>query len=73
MEPINAPADRLQTVHIDMVGKLPVAYVGDHNNLLPYKYVLTYIDRATRRIEAIPLVDTTATSVANAFLSGWVS
>ena len=52
---------------------MPVAYVGDSNNMLHYKYVLTCIDRATRWIVVILLVDTTATSVANAFISGWVS
>ena len=53
VERINAPASRFQTVHIDIVGPLPVAYVGDSNNMLPYKHILKCIDRATRWIERI--------------------
>ena len=66
-------SDRFQTVHIDIVGPLPTAYCTDHNYPLPYRYLLTCIDRATRWTEAIPLIDTTASSVALAFVSGWIS
>ncbi|XP_045119660.1 uncharacterized protein K02A2.6-like, partial [Portunus trituberculatus] len=40
---------------------------------LPYRYLLTCIDRATRWVEAIPLIDITASSTAVAFVAGWVS
>lgn len=70
---ISAPTDRFQTVHIDIVGPLPPAKVSHYPYPLPYNYILTCIDRATRWTEAIPLVDTTAASVAIAFVSGWVS
>ena len=66
-------SDRLISVHIDIVGPLPTAYATDHHFPLPYRYLLTCIDRSTRWTEAIPLIDTTASSVALAFVSGWVS
>lgn len=71
--PISSPSDRFQCVHIDIVGPLPPASVPDSTYFLPYKYLLTCIDRSTRWAEAIPLINTTAKSVAIAFLTGWIS
>lgn len=73
VEPISAPSDRFQTVHIDIVGPLPPATLPTCPFPLPYRYLLTCIDRATRWTEAIPLTDITAQSVAIAFTNGWVS
>lgn len=73
IEPISAPTDRFETVHIDIVGPLPTASHPDTPYPLPFRYILTCIDRATRWPEAIPLTDITASSVALAFTSGWVS
>ena len=39
----------------------------------PFRYLLTCVDRATRWVEAVPLVSVTAESVASAFLDTWVS
>ena len=39
----------------------------------PYKYVLTYIDRATRWTEAIPMTDVSVATVAVSFLEVWIS
>lgn len=63
---------RFQYVHLDLVGPLPaVSEPGVGGGT--YRYLLTMIDRATRWVECVPLVDITAQSVAFAFLNGWVS
>lgn len=59
------PDGRFEHVHIDIIGPLP-AVQG-------YKYCLTMIDRFTRWLEAIPLQNITADTVAKAFYTGWVS
>lgn len=58
-------ADRLEHVHIDIVGPLPISD--------GYRYLLTMIDRATKWPEACPLEDITAEKVANAFYDGWIA
>ncbi len=73
VSPISTPTDRFQTVHIDIVGPLPPATLPNYPYPLPYSYLLTCIDRATRWTEAIPIIDTTASSVAIAFVAGWIS
>ncbi|GBN94563.1 Transposon Ty3-I Gag-Pol polyprotein [Araneus ventricosus] len=56
---------RFTHVHIDVVGPLPPS----RNN----RYLLTCIDRFTRWVEAVPMVDQAATTIAQAFLQEWVS
>ncbi|GBM86896.1 hypothetical protein AVEN_207405-1 [Araneus ventricosus] len=51
---------RFTHVHIDVVGLLPPS----RNN----RYLLTCIDRFTRLVEAIPMVDQAATTIEQAFL-----
>src|SRR5271167_4259944 len=59
------PSGRCRHVHLDIVGPLPS--VGGK------QYVLTFIDRFTRWPEAAVLPSITASSVARAFISTWVS
>ena len=69
----NLPSQRFETVHIDIVGPLPVAKNPTDSFISPYRYLLTCVDRATRWLEAAPLEDITAASVAVAFVNTWVS
>ena len=59
------PDCRFDSIHVDIVGPLPPSK--------GYTYLFTCIDRHTRWLEAIPMVDATADSCASALLTGWIS
>ncbi|UYV82299.1 hypothetical protein LAZ67_21001652 [Cordylochernes scorpioides] len=59
------PDERFSTVHIDLIGPFPPSNV--------YVYCLTCIDRFTGWIEAIPIRNETAETVARAFYEGWIT
>ena len=67
------PSERFTTVHIDIVGPLPPSKRHGESFTSSSRYLLTCIDRATKWVEATPLSEITAASVAAAFLDCWVS
>ena len=62
---VRGVGDRFGSVHVDLVGPLPVSE--------GYRYLFTMIDRYTRWIEAVPLVTMTAEECAKALLRSWIS
>ena len=66
-------SDRFETVHVDIVGPLPPSTSHGQSFSSPFRYLLTCIDCVTRWVEAAPLADISAASVASAFVDVWVS
>ena len=56
---------RFEHVHIDVVGPLPVCK--------SYTHLLTIVDRNTRWMEAIPICDTSANTIARALVYNYIS
>ncbi len=62
--PIPIPQRSFAHIHIDLVGPLTIS--------LGHSHILTIIDRTSRWMETIPLINTAATDVAVALFSGWI-
>ena len=63
--PIATPAQRFEHVYVNLVGP----FTPDRG----FSHLLTIVDRTTRWPEAISITDTTADTVVQAFIDGWVS
>lgn len=59
------PTSKFEILHLDLVGPLPPASDGS-------KYLLTIVDRFSRWIEAIPLTNSTTSTVAHTLLHHWI-
>ena len=59
------PDARFDQLHIDIVGPLPPSQ--------GYRYLLTCVDRFTKWPEAIPISDITTPTIAQAFITCWIS
>ncbi|KAL1518322.1 hypothetical protein ABEB36_001961 [Hypothenemus hampei] len=62
---ITIPGARFAHVHMDIVGPLPKSK--------GFSYCLTLIDRFSRWPEAMPIQDTSAETVCDAFFAAWVA
>jgi transposase InsO family protein len=63
---IPVPEQRFTHLHVDLVGPLPTLAEG-------FKYLFTIIDQSTRWVEAIPVKNMEAATIADALVAGWVS
>lgn len=63
--PFVGPQMRFRHINIDIVGPLPSSQ--------GYAYCLTCVDRYTRWVEVLPMVDIRAETIASTFYAGWIS
>lgn len=59
------PRSRFRHINIDIVGPLPPSR--------GFAYCLTCVDRYTRWVEVLPMVDIRAETIASTFYAGWIS
>lgn len=59
------PTERFQHINIDIIGPMPSCH--------GYTYCLTCVDRYTRWVEVLPMVDIRAETIAATFYAGWIA
>lgn len=68
----NISIEHLEVINIDIVGPLEQCTITSSTHV-SYKYLLTCIDRNTKWIEALPMIDATAKTIAWSLLYGWIA
>ena len=66
-------SDRFHVVHIDIVGPLTPSRSNFSSFTSEFRYLVTFIDRATRWCEAIPVTNITAETIADTFINNWTA
>ena len=62
--------NRFEFLHADIVEPLPPS--REMKNNVPYKYLLTLVDRASNWCEIVPSTDITAKTVASEIYKNWI-
>ena len=62
---ISVPDERFSHVHMDIIGPLPISR--------GFRYCLTIIDSFSRWPEAVPIIDTSAETIVDAFYRIWIA
>jgi len=66
VQPIPVPQQRFSHIHVDIVGALPVSREG-------FRYLFTFIDRSSRKLEAVPLANVETETCRDTIISQWVA
>lgn len=68
-DPIEMPNSDFQTVHLDIMRSLPPSKLPEKSFLKIYIYLITFIDRANRKMKVAPVDEIRTTSIFYVFLT----